>query len=88
MGLTHIKIGPAGPPGPPGADGTGGDLSYTHTQAVPAASWTVEHGLGKHPAVIVVDSAEEVVIGDVVYLSDTSLRVDFSGAFGGKAYLN
>lgn len=72
----------------PTGGGTGGDLSYIHIQSTPAASWTITHGLGKHPSVTVVDSAQTEVIGDVTYIDANSLRVDFNGGFSGNAYLN
>lgn len=65
-----------------------GVSTYIHDQATPAASWTITHNLGKYPSVFMVDSAGTVVTGDITYLSDDSLRVDCSGAFAGKAYLN
>lgn len=66
----------------------GGDKNYVHTQSTPAASWTVSHNLGKRPAVVVVDSAEDVVYGDIQYINDNTVTLTFSGAFSGKAYFN
>ena len=66
----------------------GGDKNYVHTQSTPAASWTVSHILGKRPAVVVVDSAEDVVYGDIQYINDNTVTLTFSGAFSGKAYFN
>jgi hypothetical protein len=65
-----------------------GDLSYTHNQVVPSATWTINHNLGKRPTVDVIDSGGSTVIGEVVHLSVNSVRLDFSSAFGGTAYLN
>lgn len=65
-----------------------GGSTYTHNQASPAATWTISHNLGRRPSVTVVDSAGTVVIGEVTYLSDNSLRVEFSAGFSGQAYLN
>jgi hypothetical protein len=48
----------------------------------------VNHGLNKKPAVSVVDSAENVVFGEVEYIDDNNVRITFSGAFSGKAYFN
>lgn len=67
---------------------TTGDLNFTFTQGTPATTWTITHNLGKFPSVSVVDSADTQVYGDVEYIDDNSLRVTFSAAFGGKAYLN
>jgi hypothetical protein len=66
----------------------GGDKNYVHTQSTPAATWTVSHNLGKRPAVVVVDSAEDVVYGDIQYIDDNTVTLTFSGAFSGKAYFN
>jgi hypothetical protein len=48
----------------------------------------VSHNLGKRPAAVVVDSAEDVVYGDIRYIDDNTVTLTFSGAFSGKAYFN
>lgn len=65
-----------------------GGSTYTHTQSSPSSTWTISHNLARRPSVTVVDSAGTVVIGEVTYLSDNSLRVEFSAGFSGQAYLN
>lgn len=65
-----------------------GDKSFTFTQSIPSDTWTIEHGLGKKPSVTVVDSADNVVVGNVQYIDLNSLEITFVGAFSGKAYLN
>jgi len=72
----------------PEIGGGGGDLNFTFTQNTPSATWTITHDLGKFSSVSVVDSANTVVYGNVDYINDNSLRVTFSAAFSGKAYLN
>jgi hypothetical protein len=81
-----LTVGTQGPEGPvvPGS----GDLHATHTQAVAAAVWTVIHNLGKRPAVTVVDSAGDVIEGNVAYLDSNRLTLNFSAAFSGSAFLN
>ena len=74
-----------GPAGPAGADG---DKHYTHTQAVPAATWVIDHGLNKRPSVTVVDSAGSVVIGEIEYDTADQLTLYFSSSFAGAAYFN
>ena len=64
------------------------DKHYTHTQAVASDTWTVVHGLGKYPAVTVVDTARDVVIGDVEYLDTNTVELRFTAPFSGWAYLN
>lgn len=65
-----------------------GDKTYVHDQGVASATWSITHNLNKKPSVTVVDSAENVVIGEIEYNNDTSITITFSGAFSGKAYLN
>ena len=62
------------------------DRHHTHKQAQAAKVWTVAHNLGKRPAVTVVDSAGTVVIGEVDYLDDNTVRLTFCAAFSGTAY--
>lgn len=50
--------------------------------------WTVTHGLGKFPAVTVVDSGNTVLIPDVHYDSTSQVTISFGMATSGKAYLN
>ncbi len=72
-----------------GSNGSGGgDLKYTYTKLSPADVWEIEHNLGKFPAVSVTDSAGSMVTGDVIYTDRNNLRITFSAAFSGFAYLN
>ena len=70
-----------------------GDITYTHNQNSTSDTWTVTHNLHRFPSVTVVDSADTIVQGTVVYNSNKQLTITFfSGgsalAFQGKAYLN
>ena len=62
--------------------------TYIHSQIAPAAIWMINHELGKHPSVAIVDSAGTVVVGEVEYIDDDTIRASFTAAFAGKAYLN
>lgn len=64
------------------------DKSFAYTQGVASATWAITHNLNKKPSVTVVDSAENVVVGDIEYNDNNSVTITFSGAFSGKAYLN
>ena len=79
--------GPTGPQGPAGPAGTG-TPAYVHIQATPAAVWTINHPLGYHANITVVDSAHTQVEGDVNYPSVSTITVRFSAAFAGQAYLS
>jgi hypothetical protein len=62
--------------------------SYVHVQSSPQATWTVVHSLGYRPGVSVVDSADNLVIGNITYVDDNQLTIAFSSAFAGRAYLS
>lgn len=65
------------------------DDTYIFNQIAASAHWIITHNLDKYPSVTVVDSAENVVVGDVQYNGKNSLSIDFNGTeFSGKAYLN
>jgi hypothetical protein len=61
---------------------------YTHNQMSSSSTWTINHNLGYFPSVTVVDNGNNVVIGDVSYISINQVSVSFSASFGGKAYLS
>lgn len=65
----------------------GSTRRHVHTQSLVSSSWSVVHALGGRPSVTVVDSAGTVVIGEVVYNSDTEVTISFSNPFSGYAYL-
>ena len=70
-----------------------GDITYTHNQSSTSDTWVITHNLNRFPSVTVVDSANTIVQGTVVYNSNKQLTVTFfsngnSLAFQGKAYLN
>lgn len=65
-----------------------GDKFFKFVQSVPSSIWEIEHNLNKNPSVTVVDSAENVVIGDVEYIDSNKLIIRFISGFSGKAYLN
>ena len=57
-------------------------------QASAATTWNITHTMEKFPSVTVVDSSENVVIGEIIYNSNSSITLTFASAFSGKAYLN
>lgn len=88
-GVETVIVSIPGPPGPPGAPGPSGDLSYAFTQSLASASWgPINHALGKFPSVTVVDSANSVVFGNIVYIDENNVTLEFSAPFSGTAYLN
>jgi len=64
------------------------DANFIHTQGTPASQWVINHNLAKKCSVTVVDSANEVVVGQVTYNSVNQVTLDFEGSFSGKAFFN
>ena len=62
--------------------------SYVHDQAVAATVWTINHNLGKHPSIDVVDTSGNVVTGKYTYVDENTMIAEFNAAFKGTAYLN
>jgi hypothetical protein len=60
---------------------------HIHTQSSVSSEWTVTHSLGGKPQVTVVDSSDTCVFGEVIYISNSQLKVLFSAPFSGFAYL-
>ena len=73
--------------GAPGGGG-GGPVSYVHVQGIAAASWIITHALGRFPNVTVVDSSGANCEGQVGYIDESALTIQFSAAFTGTAYLS
>lgn len=57
--------------------------SFTNSSTV-----TVEHMLGKFPAVTIIDSAGDEVIGETVHMDNDSVTINFSAPFSGKVICN
>ena len=70
-----------------GSIASGPTRRHVHTQGQASSTWTISHTLGGNPGVMVVDSSNTVVYGEIQYLSSTQVRGIFSAAFSGFAYL-
>lgn len=70
-----------------GSVGTG-DKTFNFTQSVASNRWEIKHGLNKYPSVTIVDTGDNVVIGQVDYIDLNNVVCTFTSAFSGKAYLN
>lgn len=65
-----------------------GISTYIHDQGTPNTVWTIVHNLDKRPSATVVDTAGTVVSGEISYVSNNEIEINFHNAFSGKAYLN
>lgn len=73
-------------PGPQGASAAA-QIFYVHTQAVPAAIWTINHNLGGQPTAVVLDSAGTQCEGTFSYPSINQMVITFNSPFTGTAYV-
>lgn len=64
------------------------DKNFVFNQNTSSDSWYISHNLNKFPSVSVVDSGNNIVIGEVIYIDENNLQVLFTAPFSGKAYLN
>lgn len=64
------------------------DANYVYTQASPSSVWVITHNLNKYGSITIVDSADNVVYGEVFYNSLNQVTLTFAGAFSGKAFIN
>ncbi|WP_290771797.1 hypothetical protein [Anaerofustis sp.] len=64
------------------------DKFFLFKQMESKDEWIINHKLKKYPSVSIIDSAGTNVIGEVTYLDENSLRINFSSIMSGKAFLN
>lgn len=66
----------------------GAGSTYTWTQSISLAVWTVPHNLGRFPSVTVVDNLNNKIEPDIQYLDNNNIQITHGVALVGKAYLN
>lgn len=64
------------------------DANYVYNQTEASDEWIIVHNLNKYPAVSIIDSAGDEVVGNVHYDSENQVTITFAGAFKGIATLN
>lgn len=64
------------------------DKNFVFSQNVASSLWEINHNLNKFPSVTVVDSGNNIVIGEVIYINENNLQISFTSPFSGSAYLN
>jgi len=83
--------GEKGDPGPPGVVDYSHVLNitaHTHEQAQATTVWAIQHDLGFYPSVAAVTYGGNHVIGEVKYIDENSLTVEFTVELSGFAYLS
>lgn len=61
---------------------------YLHDQQISSNTWVVTHNMNKYPSINIVDTANDIIMGEVRYNSLNQLTITFTAAVSGKAYLN
>jgi hypothetical protein len=65
-----------------------GQQILTYTQSGPSTTWSITHNLGYNPNVTTVDTHDNVIEGEVDYVTDgVSLTIKFNVPLAGKAFL-
>jgi len=65
-----------------------GTPTFEFIQGVPATTWNIQHDLSKFPSVSVINNNNVVINGEVTYIDNNNVQLNFSAGFSGKAYLN
>lgn len=68
--------------------GVGSDKYYSHDQSVAAATWNVQHSLGKRPSVTILDSSGNQVEGQIIYIDNNNVEIRFAFSMSGTAECN
>ena len=61
---------------------------YHYSQPSPSNAWVINHGLNGYPDIRVVDTAGNLLMGQVAYITANQVTVQFSAALVGDAYLS
>lgn len=76
VNLEVAGSGLQGPAGPSGAPGSGGDTYFLYDRAgVPAATWTIDHGLGRPVHVTILDDSGAEADTDITHTPDLNTVV-------------
>lgn len=68
--------------------GSGNDLNYVLELLVPTNIVTVNHNLGKKPAVTLTDALGIEICADVVHINDNSLQIELSESVLFNVHIN
>ena len=74
-------------PGTTTGGSQGSPTHFTYTTASALSIWLIVHGLGYVPSVFLTDSTGQQIMGDLFVVDLNTIRVEFSSATGGSAYL-
>jgi hypothetical protein len=85
---TLVELATPGPQGPPGPAGPAGGATYLYDRAgVPAATWTIVHGLGRRVHVTIAGDDGREVDSDVQHVDSNTIVITFAEPFSGTALI-
>lgn len=64
------------------------DSTFIYTQSTANTIWYIAHNMNKYPSVTVKDENGNIVIGELDYTDVNNVKITFSTAISGTAYLN
>lgn len=64
------------------------EVSYVHTQSISLSTWNITHTLDKYTNVTIYDSNDNVIEGEIIFISNTQLQIRFNESLSGKVVLN
>jgi len=64
------------------------DKTFVFTQTVPSTTWIVNHDLNKFPSVSIVNINNVSLYGEITYIDENNIQLEFTSGFAGKAYFN
>lgn len=77
-----IELGMQGPPG------IAGGTVYTHVQSAAADVWTINHNLGRYPAITLLSPGLAEFIGEIVHTSINQAIAYLATPYTGIAHCN
>lgn len=63
------------------------DISYTHIQSISLSTWNITHTLDKYTSVTIYDENDNIIEGEIKYISNNQLQILFNNSLTGKAVL-
>lgn len=80
--------GPKGDPGAQGPPGAAGGAAHIHLQAEPAATWVIDHDLGRKVHTSIFDPDGRLVFADVDHATPDQTTITFAVPAAGSAILS
>lgn len=62
--------------------------NYIYSQVTASDTWNINHSLNKYPSVTIINTSNEQVFGDIIYINENNVQIKFSAPVSGRATLN